>query len=93
MARTSRGKLEHINKQALVGITGVISQHPFVNVLLSTFALQKGKNVKGTRNLNKLFGFHKLQQSLQVLLNIKKGSLKGSRYSQDSKISLKIDEY
>ena len=41
MARASRGKLEHIDEEAFVGITGVICQHSLVDILLSTFALQK----------------------------------------------------
>jgi len=39
MARASRGKFENVNEQAFVGITGVVSQHPLVDILLRAFAL------------------------------------------------------
>ncbi len=44
MARASRGEFEDVDEQALVGVTGVIGQHPLVDVLLSTLALQRVAN-------------------------------------------------
>lgn len=40
MARASRRKLEDVDEQALVRVTGVIGQHPFVYILLGAFALR-----------------------------------------------------
>jgi hypothetical protein len=42
MARASRRKFENVDKQAFVRITGVIGQHPLVNVLLGAFTLITG---------------------------------------------------
>ena len=42
MARTSRRKFEDIDEKALVGITRIKSQHSFIDIFLSAFALVTG---------------------------------------------------
>ena len=49
MARASRGEFEDVDEQALVGVTGVIGQHPLVDVLLSTLALVAGSQKTASR--------------------------------------------
>mgnify|MGYP006975721541 CR=1 FL=1 len=49
MARTSRGKFEDIDEKALVGVTGIKSQHSFIDVFLSAFALKDKTRIKMLR--------------------------------------------
>ncbi len=39
MARAGRSKLEDVNENSLVGVTGVEGQHPVVDVLLGALGL------------------------------------------------------